>query len=307
MSQRLKNGYELLKDAIRALGNHPRMLLPLLGCWCVYAPVLVFLKFHLPWEEYALEIQALIVFGVILLFSIVFSWAAFMLLELIRQIETADRENVVTALFKSVANTVIALPIAVLWAVIWFLLSVVEAILSRGSDEDDIDDEGASDFNAENVARTLAGAEKFSLTAAFFDALKKGVRMVAFLMYPAIAWEKLSVIKSMKKGIAVASTHKIEFATGFVLTELAAGIVFLPPAILFLLSGKFDVSFPDVVWFGTMIYCAFAWSFALFLEQMFVAELYLWHMHWEQEVTNAKASGRPEPALADVKRPSRNG
>lgn len=52
-----------------------------------------------------------------------------------------------------------------------------------------------------------------------------------------------------------------------------------------------------------MIYCAFVWSFALFLEQIFVAELYLWHLIWEREVKVAQERGEAEPALADVKHP----
>ena len=298
MFQGIKNGAGLIKEAIRALGRYPRMLIPLLLCWLVYAPLLVIFKFHIPWDSFDFPMQALIVFSAILLLSIIFSWSAFMLLELIRQIETDENWNMTKAIGKSITNTIIALPIAIVWAAIWFLLSLLETIFRRGSDDSD------DEYNAENVAKTVAGFEEFSLSGAFFEALKKGVRMAAFLIYPAIAWEKLGTSSSVKKGLGVAKSHKSEFASGFVLTELAATIVFTPPAILFYISSKFDVSFSDPVWFGVMIYCAFAWSFSLFLEQMFVAELYLWHLTWEKEVDQAKIDGRPEPTLEDVKRPS---
>ncbi|RFF29640.1 hypothetical protein [Wenzhouxiangella sediminis] len=274
------------------------MLLPLLMCWMVYAPLLIVLKFYIPWEQYDFAESSVIVFCAILVLSIIFSWSAFVLLELIRQIESGERPRIALAIAKSIKNTILALPIAVAWAVIWFLLSLLEALFSRASH-----DEG-EELTAESAARTVAGYESFSLSGAFFQALKKGVRMAAFLIYPAVAWEGLGTSKSIKKGLGVAKTHKAEFATGFVLTELAALVVFLPPAVLFLLSGKFGISFPDWVWFSTMVYCAFAWSFSLFLEQMFVAELYLWHMIWEKESCLAKREGRPEPALGDVKRPS---
>lgn len=302
MFQGIKNGGSLIGEAIKALIKYPNMLLPLLLCWSLYAPLLVYLKFHLPWGDYDTPTQFIIAFSFVLLLSIIFSWSAFMLLEQIRQIEMGEKSSILKSISKSIENTIIALPIAIVWAAIWFALTVIEAMLRRGSNSEDDDDN--EEFNAENVAKTVAGYEEFSLSGAFFDALKKGVRMLAFLIYPAIAWEKLGTLKSVKKGLGVANTHKTEFATGFVITELAAFLVFLPPAILFLISGKFEVDFPDFVWFGTMVYCAFAWSFALFLEQMFVAELYLWHLIWEKEVRLAKATFKPEPKLEDVKRPS---
>lgn len=298
MFQGVKNGWGLIEESLSALGKYPRLLVPLLLCWMIYAPILVLFKFFVPWDEYSFAGSALIVFSAILLLSIIFSWSAFVLLELIRQIESGERAVILLAIGKSIANTILALPIAVAWAVIWFLLSFLESLSRRGESDED------GEFNAENVARTVAGYESFSLTGAFFQALKKGVRMAAFLIYPAVAWEKMGVSRSIKKGLGIARTHKAEFATGFIVTELAAALVFIPPAILFYLSGKLDVQFPDWVWFSTMIYCAFAWSFSLFLEQIFVAELYLWHMIWEKEAEVARLEGRPKPRLADVKRPS---
>lgn len=298
MFQGIMNGAGLIREAIRALEKYPRMLIPLLLCWLVYAPLLVAFKFHIPWDNFDILSQSLIVFLAILLLSVIFSWSAFMLLELIRQIETDEKFSISKAIGVSCINLVVALPIVIGWAVIWFSLTLIETILRRRSGSSD------KEYNAKNVAKTVAGFQEFSLSGAFVEAVKKGVRMAAFLIYPAIAWERLGTASSVKKGLGIARSHKSEFAAGFVLTELAATIVFLPPALLFIVSDKFDISFSDPVWFGVMVYCAFAWSFSLFLEQMFVAELYLWHLIWEKEVDEAKNEGRPEPKLEDVKRPS---
>lgn len=298
MFQGIKNGAGLIMEAIRALGKYPRMLIPLLLCWIIYAPLLVIFRFHIPWENFEFSVQVLIVFSAILLLSIIFSWSAFMLLELIRQIETDENRSLFKAIEKSISNTIIALPVAVSWAVIWFVLSIIEAILSKGSEDSN------EEFNAENVARTLAGNEEFSLSGACLNALKKGVRMVAFLIYPAIAWENLRVGDSVKKGLGVVKLHKSEFFVGFALTELAATVIFLPPAVLFFISSSLEVIFSDMVWFGVILYCAFASSFMLFLEQMFVAELYLWNLIWEKELDQAMAEGTRLPRLEDVKRPS---
>ena len=49
---------------------------------------------------------------------------------------------------------------------------------------------------------------------------------------------------------------------------------------------------------------AFAWSFTIYLEQMFTAELYLWSLKWEQAVHKAQQENKPLPELIDVPRPS---
>src|SRR5690606_4334918 len=105
MFQGIKNGTGLIIEAIRAFGKYPRMLIPLLLCWLVYVPVLVALKYHVPWANFEFATQALIAFSAVLLLSIIFSWSAFMLLELIRQIETNEPWNMRKALGKSITNT----------------------------------------------------------------------------------------------------------------------------------------------------------------------------------------------------------
>jgi preprotein translocase subunit SecG len=296
----IKNGTDLIKECVRAFGKYPRLMIPLLVCWAIYAPVVVHLKFFFPWDGYTTGQQLGVLFLVILLFSFLLSVSCLILLELIQQIETGKSPGILAATFSSISIIGKSLPVTIAWAAIWFVITVIEMLLRRRRNGDNEHIE----FNAENVARTVAGFEEFSLSAAFFEALRKGVRMIAFLIYPAIAWENRGISSSMKRGLAVATTHQTEFVAGFVLTELAAVIVFLPPAILFLLSGKFHVEFPEWVWFITIVYCGFAWSFSMFLEQMFTAELYLWHLLWERDCSIAKSNGNEMPKLQDVKRPS---
>lgn len=299
MFERAKSGAGLAGAALQAFVTYPSLIVPLLFCWGVYAPVVIYLKYSFDWAAYSLGGQFGISFSAILLFSVVISFSCLTLLTTVRQIETDGRPNVVVALGMAVLNTVKALPIAVLWAVIWFVLAVLEAIFSKNRDED-----SAPDFSTEDVAKTLAGFDSWSLSGAFFDALQKGVRMLAFLIFPALLWEAGSTTQSIKRGLAVARAHKVEFFTGFALTELFSAIVFLPPAILFILSGKFDVEFAEWVWVTTLIYVGFAWSLSILMEQLFTAELYVWHMNWEKASADAQRSGGNLPKLRDVKRPS---
>lgn len=41
----------------------------------------------------------------------------------------------------------------------------------------------------------------------------------------------------------------------------------------------------------------------MYLEQLFMAQLYLWHQKWESAVEDAQKSGRPVPSLHDVDQP----
>lgn len=157
MFERIDNGTGLIKGAICALWMYPRMLVPLLVCWLVYAPVLIGLRFFVPWGAFSFGQQVGIVFCCILLFSILLSWSAFVLLELLRQIEMNEHKSLPRALGKSLSNVTTALPIAIAWALIWFVLAILEAVLRRGSDD------GEESFSAEGAAETLAGWDEGSL------------------------------------------------------------------------------------------------------------------------------------------------
>ena len=192
--------------------------------------------------------------------------------------------------------------LAMVWAIIWFALTLIECILSKNRGNDD------ADFNAENAAKTLAGYGTFSLSRAFFDALEKGVRMVVFLILPAVAWNDMGVVAATKKGFSVLRAHLGDFARGYALTYAAAGIIFLPPGIVFELgTGRHGnpplIHFPDLVWFGVILYIGFAWSFCMYLEQLFMAQLYLWNMKWEAAQAAARKQNLPLPLFQDVDQP----
>jgi len=273
----IKNGSEVITESLKVFRKRPMFLVPLFVCWLIYAPIIIYFEYFFPWKQHSTLQICFIIFFIILIFSFILSFSNLLLLELIQQLESGKKFNLVSAFFEVLLKDMIkTLPITFIWAMIWFTLTAIEALLSKIENR-------SEEFSAENAAKTLAGYGSFSLSRAFFEALQKGVRMVVFLILPAIAWEDKSPAKATKKGLGVLKIHLAEFATGFALTELAAIIIFLPPSILFLISSEFEVTFPDFVWHITIIYCAFAWSFSLFLEQMFAAELYLWHLIWEKE------------------------
>lgn len=299
MFQGIKNGWNLIKESIKVFNNHPKFIVPLLITWVIYAPMILYLKYGLNWDAYTTSQVLVIVFGVILIFAFLLAFSCSMLLELIQQLETGEKMNLLKAFTNTVGQNVIKiLPLVLVWAVIWFVLTVLQALLSKKRSNE------KESFTAENATKTLAGYQSFSISRAFFEALKKGVRMVMFLILPAIAWENLGFWKATKKGIAVFKAHLSEFVTGFVLTEVVALLIFLPPALLFYITGEMKITLPDYVWVITIVYIAFAWSYSIYLEQMFTAELYLWNMKWEKEVTKAQAEGKPIPSMREIPRPS---
>jgi hypothetical protein len=288
---------------IKILQRYPLFLIPIIIVWFIYASIIIYLKYFFPWHSYNFGVHLGVIFLTLFIFSFIILFSCSILLELIQQLETGKELRLIGAFQQTVSkNMAKILHIALIWAIIWFILTIIEASLSKKK-------EGKEGFNAENAAKTLAGYAKFSLSRAFIEALEKGIRMIVFLILPAVAWEDLSFILSIKKGLRVLKAHLAEFASGYALTYAAAVIIFLPPAIIFGLgTGEHGytplIHFPDSVWIGVIIYIGFAWSFCMYLEQMFTANLYLWHLKWERKVEFAKQRNQPLPDFKDIEQPS---
>ncbi|HOD39396.1 MAG TPA: hypothetical protein PKW98_01410 [Candidatus Wallbacteria bacterium] len=306
MFEGISNGWDMFKESIKVFMKYPVMIFPLLFVWCVYAPMILYMKYGLKWEKFSGGESILIVTAFIFAFAFLLAMSCSVLLELIQQIESGKSPDLLKAVFETLAlNLVKMIPIVIVWTVLWVLLTIISALIRRKNEEDD------SEFNAENAAKTLAGADgEFSFSSYFIDALKKGVRMIVFLILPGIAWENRGCFDAVKKGLSVFRLHLYEFTSGFVLTELASFIIFFPVALMFALGSAKKgrppiIVFPEQAWYLAMVYIAFAWSYTIYLEQMFVAELYLWHIKWEREFDKLRASGDMRPfSFYDVKRPS---
>lgn len=291
------SGAGLLSSARRALTKYPVLLMPLLCCWLCNTPVIIYLKFVFDWDFYSTGQQLLVSLLAILFFSLTLSLACLILLKLIQQIEGGEPLRLGVAVGQGLLCLLDALPITFAWALIWFVISLLASVFDRGEKENE-------EVDAESIAETLSGYEDSSLAMSFFAALNKGVRMVVFLIFVAMAWEQNSVSRAVRRGLAVVKTHEDAFVVGFLLTELAAVLMFVPASLLFVVHHKLGVELPEWVWFVTIVYCAGAWSLSMFLEQLFTAELYLWHLMWEETTTLALSEGRPKPALHEIRRPS---
>lgn len=300
MFESVRDGWDLIFASFRVFGKYPLFIVPLFIVWIIYATIIIYFKFFFNWDNLSINMSILVVFLIIFCFTLLISFSCLVVLELIQQIETGNNLNLLTAFSETIKKDFIKIiPLALIWAVIWFILTIVEAILRKKKKSDT-----ENDFTARNVASTLSGEDEFSWSGFSIDLLQKGIRMIIFLILPAIAWEDMGFFKSIKRGFSVLRKNIMTFATGFTLTYLAAVIVFFPPAILLYVTGELEIALPDIVWFFVIIYIGIAWSYSLYLEQMFAAHLYLWHLRWEKKCESAIAAGKDPPRITAVNPPS---
>lgn len=297
MFEGIKNSFDLINASFKTFRKHPILALPIFVVWLIYAPLIIYFKWHFDWDLYYVKAQLMIVFLIIYFLAFILSISCSTMLELVQQKETGKEFNLLKALGITLSyNLVPIMVVSLVWALLWFVLVVLKAITkSKGKNSEE--------ENAENVARTLAGTSDSSLFSFSIDALLKGIRMVVFLIIPAFAWENKGIRESFTRGYEIVRQRKAEFIAGFTLSLAVEFLVFLPAGFMFYLSSK-GVVFPDWSWFICIFYIGLAWSYSIYLEQMFGAELYLWQMSYEKEYNKAIKDNTPWPKFSEVRRPS---
>lgn len=295
---RISSGWDIIKYSFTILFRYPVFLFPILVVWIIYGTLFVYFKYFFNWQDLSHGMIFLVVYLILFVFAFIFSMSSLVLLELVEQIEKEKKYNLLKAFHDAVMKDLPkAFPVIVIWSMIWFILTIISAIFSKNKNRD------GETLSVKDIAKDFSGISSLSSMDLLVGILKKGVRMIVFLIFPAMAWENLSTQKAVKKGLLVVKNNLIEFAAGYSLTETVAMIIFIFPGLLFYADTKVDMQFPDVVWVIVIIYCIIGWSFYLYLEQMFSALLYLWHKKWEKEAELAISKGDPIPKLRDVRQP----
>jgi hypothetical protein len=302
MFEKAKSGWEIIGASIRAFAKFPQLLIPLLFSWIFYAGTIIYFNFVFDWKSLEDRAAFALCFGIIFGFSTLLCFSASWLLEMIEQIETGKPLNVGTALGETIGvNLLRMLPIAFLWATVWFALIVVDVLTSKRKSES----EDQKELSFKNATEVLAGTiEQSSWSSLSIDMIQKLVRMLVFLSLPAVCWRGMFGFSAMGEGLRTARKHAVEFLAGYVLSGAAAALLFLPVALPAYLDAKKIIHVPAEAWPVMFVYLAFAWSFSIYIEQMFTAELYLWHMKWDKAVKHAQKNGAIEPKLSEIKRPS---
>jgi hypothetical protein len=295
MFRGLNTGWEVIKTSTKAIWKHPLLFMPLLIVWLIYASAIVYFKWHFDWSKYTNKQILLIGFLITFAGTFLLTVACSILLELIQENETGKKFNLVSALRDTFTKNLFQmLVLSFLWAVVWFILTLIELMLSKRKNS--IEDEKET---AENIAKSLVNDERNILSFSF-DALKKGIRMIVFLIMPAFAWENYGIGKSIKRGLAILKQRSVQFISAYTLSYLVAAIVFIPPSIMYKMS-KENFIFPQSAWIVCIFYLAITWSYTMYVEQMMTAEIYLRHMKWENAVRAAKLNGKKLPRFYEIK------
>ena len=299
---RAKSGGQIIGAAIAAFKKYPKLLIPLLFSWIFYSGIIVYFNLIFDWKALGLGATLAVSFSVVFSFSSILCFSASWLLEMIEQIETGKPPRTGAALRETIKlNLIRTLPIAFSWATIWFLLILVDVLTSKRKSGSSANRE----LTIKNATNLLIGTgSDFSWTKLSLEMIKKLVRMLVFLSLPAVCWRDMTGLAAMKEGIQTARLHAVEFFAGYMLSGAMAALVFLPAALPAYLDTKGLIHIPESGWPVIFVYLAFAWSFSIYIEQMFTAELYLWHLKWEAAVENAKRNGTSAPELSEVRRPS---
>jgi hypothetical protein len=302
MFEKTKSGWEIIAASVRAFAKFPELLIPLLFSWLFYAGTIIYFNFMFDWSSLEPGAAFALCFGIIFGFSTLLCFSASWMLEMIEQIETGKPLNIASALAETVnVNLLRMLPIALVWATVWFALMIVDVLTSKRKAES----KEQKELSFKSATEVLAGTdEQFSWTSLSIDLVQKLVRMLVFLSLPAVCWRGMSGFSAMGEGLRTARKHAVEFLAGYVLSGGAAALLFLPVALPAYLDAKKVIHVPEHAWPAMFVYLAFAWSFSIYIEQMFTAELYLWHMKWDKAVKHAQKNGAIEPKLSEVKRPS---
>lgn len=307
-------GRNIIDSSFRVFLAYPKLILPIFFAWIVFLISLIGSLFLIEWD---LSKPGDIIYPLFIyyfFFALLISVACSMLLEMIEQIE--NKEN--PSFFKSLKITLSEnlndmIPIIFVWSVLWAGITFIESIFSRekrrnpySRDEAFIyGDNGLQEID--DVTKALEffnGNFNLSLGAIFFEILKRGLRMMAMMSFCAIAWDNLGYYDAVKKAFRAVHSEFSEFASGFLTTGIVLLFIFLPPFMAFWMwsSGYAEIHIRNVVFLIIYVICAL--SYAIYMEQLFMAQFYMWYRKWEEIAKKSLEIGREPPAMEDIPVPS---
>ena len=223
--------------------------------------------------------------------------ANIMMLEFMQQIEFGEKISFFKALKESlVVDLLKVIPVALIWAIIWFIILIIKVLTSKKKNR------GSSrpEPSPRDAALTLGGANSgpFSWLKLVLRMFEKLVRMYVFLTLPAIAWENKGPFSAFKRSLEVIKRHPMQFITTYTLTGIASLFMAIPLIIVFYMD-KSGVAFSSLFWTGVIIYEGIIWTLGIYLEQMSVGLLYLWHIKWLKKGGKGQLSDIAKPDLLD--------
>lgn len=287
-------GWKLFKDSITFLFRKPVFLVPIFLSWAIFAGIVLYMRYYfvMP-DSFMLGIGYFYI--LIFIITLAISFANVVMLELIQQIESGEDTSFLKAFWETISLDLLKLiPVAAIWAVLWVIILILKALTSRKKGG------GRAEPSARDAARTLGGADSgpFSWLGLGLNMIEKVIRMGVFLALPAIAWENKGPFSAFSQSFRIIKAHPVQFLTTYTLTGFAALLMALPLLPVFLLDDM-GVSFSSMFWTIVILYEAVVWTLGIYLEQMSVGLLYLWHLKWVRNGSSGELSSVPKPNLMD--------
>ena len=290
---KIGEGWRTFKDAIAFIIKKPVFLIPIFFSWIIVAIVVLYNRYYFPeLQSFWLIVIDVYLLIVIMSFSIIF--ANTIMLELIQQIETGKKTSFSKALKETLGSNLIKIiPIALIWALVWLFIVILRALTSKARKG------GRAKPSARDAARTLSGMNTpFSLSRLGLSMMEKAIRMTVFMALPAVAWENQGPFSAFKKSFQILKKHPLQFLTSYSLT-LAAGMVMALPLIPIYILDELGVVLSSTIWVLVIIYVGIIWTLEVYLEQMSIGILYMWHMKWLKKGGQGELSSVKKPDLFD--------
>ncbi|MDP2704553.1 MAG: hypothetical protein Q8P01_05100 [bacterium] len=297
LKQSFKQGWALFKDSFVFLFKRPIFLGPIFIAWVAVAAIVLGTRYVLVprAEQMTLGVVMLTVFTILVAFTYTIILANTIMLEFIYNIERGEKPTWRHALRKTfIKNTVKLIPIAIIWSGILLITILIRALTSKKRSSK------KPEPSVQDAARTLSGmnTNPFSWLTLGLRMFEKLVRMTVFLSLPAVAWEGKGPFAAFGKAFRIIKQHPVQFLSSYTLTGVAGMLMALPLVPIYLLN-EADVQIATIVWWGVIMYSGFTWTLGIYLEQMSVGLLYLWHYKWEQGGSRGDLTNVPKPDLLD--------
>ena len=294
--RRLMLGIQVGFNGLRFMFKNPKSMLSILVFWVILAVfggigVLLFQLAGDPDNLLAGPTLLLFVIGTPMAFVLAGAISSLVLLEMIQQHEITGTIVLWDALSCTIRKDLPKLvPILLVWSAMVWLITIIQIIIS------------AFWMGFLSLFGLRADAP-ISLTDRGANVLIKGVRIFMQFTLPAVAWERLSTTKAIKKSWDIIRTAWAEILGAIIFGNVMLVVVVAPLIVLYYLYIGDAI---NEAWVMTTLFVlgAFAYSVGRLLQQIYVAQIYLWFTSWEKELEQAAAQGRFIPPLKDFPRPS---
>ena len=293
----LSEGWYTFKRTLRFAFKNPLLLFPMLLAVVGIVGASYYAIVEYGVLEYPLYV---VVFIYVVIVTVIVSICSLILLELLEQKEQGRRMNIFKAIFDALVYDLWrTLPVIVVWAVLKFFLTMLEIAIAAAK--------AKARENRRERGRTFRGYRERRLgrQQGFVDMIQTGVRLASMTILTSIAWEPLNPFKAMSKGISVYRNHFGSIVMGVGLSNLLKIVMFLPSFLVIIFVNNMYGEIPLGAMIVVMIYFGTVWAISLMVEQIYVAELYIWYMGYEKEKRVAIKEGFDVPeSMTKVKRPS---